>query len=72
MFQVKYEEFADDVVQALPEYADAIHVAKNYSESERIRRFQEEVKVGNTLSGDIENYSKILRLRSAKPSLRSG
>ena len=58
MFQVKYEEFADDVVQALPEYADAIHVAKNYSESERIRRFQEEVKVGNTLSGDIENYSK--------------
>lgn len=46
MFQVKYVEFIEDALGALPEYHEALHAAKALEESVRLRRFQEEVQVG--------------------------
>ena len=50
MFQKKYNEFAEDLLGALPEYTSAIQTAKALGEAERLTRFQAEVKVGNTMS----------------------
>lgn len=58
MFQTKYVEFAEDLLGALPEYTVQIKAAKALSETERLNRFQQEIKVGNTLGGDSEDYSK--------------
>ena len=56
MFQKKYNEFAEDLLGALPEYTSAIQTAKALGEAERLTRFQAEVKVGNTMSGgDLED-----------------
>ena len=52
VFQTKYSEFVEDLMGALPEYATQIQVAKSLSDTVRLSRFQEEVKVGNTLGGD--------------------
>lgn len=46
MFQVKYVEFIEDALGALPEYHDQLLAAKALEESVRLRRFQEEVQVG--------------------------
>jgi hypothetical protein len=59
MFQKKYKEFADDLLGALPEYAASIQTALALEQKERLNRFQEEVKVGNTLGGgDSEDFTK--------------
>jgi hypothetical protein len=59
MFQKKYIEFVEDLLGALPEYTVAIDAAKQLGEAERVQRFQEEVKVGNTLGGgDSEDFGK--------------
>lgn len=56
VFQTKYNEFVDDLLGALPEYEVQIQAAKVLDEKARLSRFQEEVKVGNTLGSDeIEN-----------------
>jgi hypothetical protein len=57
VFQIKYNEFTEDLLGALPEYTEQIRVAKLLPDSVRLTRFQEEVKVGNTLGmdEDIQN-----------------
>ena len=57
VFQKKYNEFAEDLLGALPEYAVAIQAAKALSEADRLARFQAEVKVGNTMK-DQEDVSQ--------------
>ncbi len=57
VFQKKYNEFAEDLLGALPEYGAAIQVAKALSEADRLTRFQAEVKVGNTMK-DQEDVSQ--------------
>jgi len=51
VFQKKYNEFAEDLLGALPEYTSAIQAAKALGEAERLGRFQAEVRVGNTMDG---------------------
>jgi hypothetical protein len=59
VFQVKYNEFVEDLLGALPEYTSEIQVAKGLENDKRLNRFQEEVKVGNTLGvTDSEDFSK--------------
>jgi hypothetical protein len=57
VFQTKYNEFVEDLLGALPEYTAQIQTAKALDDKARLNRFQEEVKVGNTLgAGDeVEN-----------------
>lgn len=52
MFQKKYNEFAEDLLGALPEYTADIQVAKALQEAERLTRFQAEVKVGHTMGAE--------------------
>ncbi len=54
VFQTKYNEFVDDLLGALPEYTVQIQVAKALDDKARLTRFQEEVKVGNTLGSSEE------------------
>jgi hypothetical protein len=59
VFQTKYNEFAEDLLGALPEYTHHIQTAKSLDDKTKLIRFQEEVKVGNTLgSGDSADYNK--------------
>jgi len=44
VFQIKYNEFVEDLLGALPEYSIQIQVAKSLNEEEKLRRFQAEVK----------------------------
>jgi hypothetical protein len=55
VFEVKYNEFVEDVLGALPEYTAAIQAAKALDHKTRLARFQEEVKVTNTLAGSTED-----------------
>jgi hypothetical protein len=57
VFQIKYDEFVEDLLGALPEYTADIQGAKVLTGEARLARFQEEVKSGNTLAGDdtVEN-----------------
>lgn len=57
VFQTKYNEFTDDLLGALPEYTLQIQIAKDLDDKTRISRFQEEVKVGNTLGNSELNDS---------------
>lgn len=45
IFQVKYDEFVDDALGALPEYEVALRAAKALDEKTRLERFQSEVQV---------------------------
>jgi hypothetical protein len=54
VFQTKYNEFVEDLLGALPEYTAQIQIAKALDEKTRLVRFQEEVKVGNTLGSSEE------------------
>lgn len=58
VFQTKYNEFVEDLIGALPEYSVQIQAAKALDDASRLSRFQEEVKVGNTFGGDIEDATK--------------
>ena len=55
VFETKYNEFVEDVLGALPEYTAAIQAAKELDHKTRLARFQEEVKVTNTLAGSTED-----------------
>jgi hypothetical protein len=55
VFETKYNEFVEDVLGALPEYTAAIQAAKVLDHKTRLARFQEEVKVTNTLAGSTED-----------------
>jgi len=58
VFQTKYNEFVEDVLGALPEYTAQIQAASALDADSRLKRFQEEVKVTNTLGGgDSEDHS---------------
>jgi len=52
VFSTKYSEFVEDLLGTLPEYTSQIQVAKALDDKTRLSRFQEEVRVGNTFSGD--------------------
>jgi hypothetical protein len=52
VFSTKYSEFAEDLLGTLPEYTSQIKLAKALDDKTRLSRFQEEVRVGNTFSGD--------------------
>jgi hypothetical protein len=58
VFQTKYDEFAEDLLGALPEYASQIQSAKRLDTKTRLSRFQEEVKIGNTLGSDDTDFKK--------------
>jgi hypothetical protein len=58
VFETKYNEFVEDVLGALPEYTAAIQAAKALDHKTRLARFQEEVKVTNTLAGSTEDVQK--------------
>ncbi len=58
VFQTKYDEFVEDLLGALPEYASQIQTAKSIDSKVRLTRFQEEVKIGNTLGGDDTDFKK--------------
>jgi 5'-deoxynucleotidase YfbR-like HD superfamily hydrolase len=51
VFQKKYDEFAEDLMGALPEYASQVSYAQALSQKDRLERFQAEVKFNNTMSG---------------------
>jgi len=51
VFQKKYDEFVEDLMGALPEYASHVAKAQAILKKERIDRFQAEVKFNNTMSG---------------------
>jgi hypothetical protein len=52
VFQTKYDEFIEDLLGALPEYTTQILSAKSLDNATRLSRFQEEIKVNNTLSNE--------------------
>lgn len=59
VFQTKYNEFVEDLLGAFPEYTSPIQAAKALDEKTRLSRFQDEIKVGNTLgSGSIKDFNK--------------
>jgi len=51
VFQKKYDEFAEDLMGALPEYASQIATAQALLQKDRLERFQVEVKFNHTMSG---------------------
>jgi hypothetical protein len=53
VFQIKYNEFVEDLLGALPEYISYINIAKALSEEERIVRFKKEVNITGNESGKI-------------------
>ena len=55
VFQTKYNEFVEDLLGALPEYALQIQASRSLDDKTKLNRFQEEVKVGNTLGVDDTN-----------------
>jgi hypothetical protein len=52
VFSTKYSEFVEDLLGTLPEYTSQIQAAKALDDKTRLSRFQEEVRVGNTFTGD--------------------
>ena len=59
VFQSKYDEFVEDLLGALPEYTSHIQSSKALDASTRLTRFQDEVKVGQTLGGgDVDDHNK--------------
>ncbi len=45
IFQTKYDEFADDLLETFPEYTEKIRAAVALSEEDRSKRFQEEIVI---------------------------
>jgi hypothetical protein len=58
VFQMKYNEFADDLIGALPEYTLQIQAAKSLDSNVRLSRFQEEVKTTSTFEGNTDDIEK--------------
>lgn len=57
VFQVKYNEFVEDLLGALPEYTIHINTAKGLSDKDRLQRFQNEVKIFSVAQDDA-GYEK--------------
>jgi hypothetical protein len=57
VFQTKYNEFIEDLLGATPEYTVQIQAAKSLSSEERLKRFQQEVKLGSTVNS-VEEHTK--------------
>ena len=55
VFQTKYNEFVEDLMGAVPEYTVQIQAAKSLDDKTKLTRFQEEVKIGNTLGSENSN-----------------
>jgi hypothetical protein len=60
VFQKKYDEFVEDLMGALPEYAQAIVLAKALSAKDRLERFQAEVKFNNSSEEFHKNPNVVL------------
>jgi hypothetical protein len=62
IFQSKYNEFIEDLLGALPEYTPQINIAKGLSAEERLKRFQEEIKIPNEDNSEhiAKNPEKVL------------
>jgi len=58
VFQKKYDEFAEDLLGAIPEYKAKILLAQSIPTKLRLDRFQAEVKFKNTMGGDPEEFRK--------------
>jgi hypothetical protein len=59
VFQTKYNEFAEDLLGAVPEYTQQIQAAKALDDKTRLSRFHDEIKVGNTFgAANVEDNSK--------------
>jgi hypothetical protein len=50
MFQMKYVEFVEDAMGALPEYEEKLMIAKGLDEKARLARFQAEVQMADPFS----------------------
>ena len=59
VFSTKYNEFVEDLLGTLPEYTSQIQAAKVLDDKTRLNRFHEEVRVGNTFSGDDGGEAEI-------------
>lgn len=57
VFQTKYNEFVSDLMGALPEYTAQLQTAFSLDPASRLARFQEEVKVKQTLGGNSEDHT---------------
>ena len=57
VFQIKYNEFVDDLLGALPEYTNQINQAKALNNDERLKRFQSEVKIVNIAQDNTQYES---------------
>lgn len=58
VFQTKYNEFADDLIGALPEYTLQIQAAKALDDTTRLNRFQQEVKTSSTFEGNTDDIER--------------
>ena len=59
VFQNKYNEFVEDLLGAFPEYTTQIQIAKGLDNKTRLKKFQDEIKIGDTLgSGSIKDFNK--------------
>jgi hypothetical protein len=54
-FQTKYDEFVEDLLGALPEYTVQLQAAKALDDKSRLTRFQDEVKVGNSMTSEPDH-----------------
>lgn len=61
VFSTKYSEFVEDLLGTLPEYTSQIQLAKALDDKTRLSRFQEEVRVGNTFSGDENSEAEFTK-----------
>jgi len=52
VFQAKYKEFVEELRGALPEYTEQIQLANGLGDKEKLARFQQEVKVSNTMNSE--------------------
>lgn len=59
VFQTKYDEFAEDLLGALPEYTLLIQAAKALDKATRLKQFQESVKISLENDG-ISNPGAVL------------
>lgn len=58
MFQMKYVEFVEDALGALPEYQNELLAAKSLEEKVRLARFQAEVHVPQETGGDEDEKTE--------------
>ena len=60
VFQIKYNEFVEDLLGALPEYSVQIQTAKTLNEEEKLKRFQSEVKAVEKQEDSSKNPGFVL------------